>query len=68
MTYKELLSMPGMIDKLRFPQIQTETWGRTRRCEFHKGFGHDVEHYIALGYQLVGLIKYGFLKEFFERT
>ena len=35
-------------------------------CEFHKGFGHDVEHCIALGYQLASLIKDGFLKEYLE--
>ena len=33
-------------------------------CEFHKGYDHDVEHCIALGYQLAGLIKDGFFKEY----
>jgi len=37
-------------------------------CEFHKAFGHDVEHCITLGYQLVGRIKDEFLKEYLERS
>jgi len=52
MTYKELLAMPGMADKLRFPpkydrnlESRKEFW-----CKFHKAFGHNVEHCIALGY------------------
>jgi len=66
MTYKELLSMPGMADKLRFlPKSDKklrpwkETW-----CEFHKRFGNDVVHYITLSYQLASLVKDGFLKEY----
>jgi len=31
MTYKELLGMLGMVDKLRFPQNLTGTWGHERR-------------------------------------
>jgi len=68
MTYNELLNIPGVVDKLKFPQKydrnlrpQKETW-----CKFHKGFGHDVEHCIAMGYQLAGLVKDGFLKEYLE--
>jgi len=45
MSYKELLSMPGVMEKLKFPQKfdrnlgpRKDTW-----CEFHKGFGHDME-------------------------
>ena len=67
-TYKELLSIPGMADKLRFPPksdrnlgSRNETW-----CEFHKGFGYDVEHCITLGYQLADLVKDGFFKEYLE--
>jgi len=66
MTYKDLLSMPGMVDKLMFPPKSDRNLGSRKEtwCEFHKGFGHDVEHCIALGYQLAGLIKDGFLKEY----
>jgi len=68
MTYKELLAMPGMIDKLRFPPKSDKNLGLRKEvwCEFHKAFRHDVEHCITLGYQLTGLIKYGFLKEYVE--
>jgi len=57
-----------MEDQLRFPPKsdrnlwpQKEIW-----CDFHKAFGHDVEHCIALGYQLVGLVNDGFLKKYLE--
>ena len=58
MTYKELLAMPGMADKLRFPPKSDRNLGPRKEvwCEFHKAFEHDVEHCIALGYQLAGLI------------
>jgi len=68
MTYKEMLGMPGMAKKLMFPPKFDRNIGPRKEawCEFHKGFGHDVEHCIALGYQLAGLIKDGFLKEYLE--
>jgi len=68
MTYKELLVMPGMADKLRFPPKSDRNLGPRKEvwCEFHKAFGHDVEHCIALGYQLAGLIKDELLKEYLE--
>ena len=60
--------MLGMVDKLKFPPNsnrnlgpQKETW-----CKFHKGFWHDLECYIALDYQLAGLVRDGFLKEYQE--
>jgi len=68
MTYKELLSMPGVVEKLKFPQKSNRNLGQRKDtwCEFHKRFGHDVERCIALGYQLVGLVKDEFLKEHLE--
>ena len=70
MTYKDLLSMPGMADKLRFPPKSDKNLGprKETRWEFQKGFGHDVEHCITLGYQLEGLVKDGFFKEYLERN
>ena len=55
-----------MAEKLRFPPKSNRNLGSRKEAwyEFHKGFGHDVEHCIALGYQLAGLIKDGFLKEY----
>jgi len=57
-----------MADKLRFPPKSNRNLGSRKEiwCEFHKGFGHEVEHYIALGYQLADLIKDGFLKEYLK--
>jgi len=68
MTYKELLAMLGMTNKLRFPLKSDRILGLCKEvwCEFHKAFGHDVEHCITLGYQLAGLIKDGFLKEYLK--
>jgi len=57
-----------MAEKLRFPPKSDMNLGLRKKAwsEFHKGFGHDVELCIALGYQLAGLIKDGFLKEYLE--
>ena len=59
MTYKELLSMSRMANKLRFPLKSDRNLGPRKEtlCEFHKVFGHDVEHCITMGYQLAGLVK-----------
>jgi len=43
--------------------LQKDIW-----CEFHKGFGHDVDRCIALGNQLAGLVKDRFLKEYLEEN
>ena len=68
MNYRELLAILGMADKMRFPPKFDRNFGPRKElwCEFHKVFRHDVEHCIALGYQLAGLIKDGFLKEYLE--
>jgi len=44
-SYKELLGMPGEVDKLKFPQKTDRNLGSRKDvwCEFHKGFGHNVE-------------------------
>jgi len=57
-----------VVDKLKFPQKSDRNLGPRKEtwCEFHKGFGHDVEHCITLGYQLAGLMKDEFLKEYLE--
>jgi len=68
MTYKELLTIPGMADKLRFPSKIDRNLGPSKDtwCEFHKAFGHDVENCITLGYQLAGLVRDVFLKKYLE--
>jgi len=54
--------------KLRFPQKAYRNLGGRKDiwCEFHRGFGHDIERCMALGYQLAELLKKGFLKEYLE--
>jgi len=44
-SYKELLSMPGVVDKLKFPHKTDRNLGSRRDtwCEFHKAFGHNVK-------------------------
>ena len=60
--------MPGMANQLRFPSKFDRNLGPHKKiwCDFHKAFGHDLKHCIALGYQLAGLVKDGFLKEYLE--
>jgi len=60
--------MPGVTDKLEFPQKTDRNLGSRRDawCEFHKAFGHNVERCIALDHQLASLVKEGFLKEYLE--
>jgi len=51
-TYKELLVVSGMANKLRFPTKTDRNLGPSKDtwCEFHKAFGHDVENCITIGY------------------
>jgi len=44
-SYKELISIPMVAVKLRFPQKANRNLGARKNvwCEFHKGFEHDVE-------------------------
>ena len=60
--------MPRMAENLRFPSKSNMNLGLRKEalCDFHKWFGHDVEPCITSGYQLAGLIKDGFLKEYLE--
>jgi len=69
-SYKELLSMPGVVDKLKFPQKTNRSLGSRGDawCEFHRAFGHNVERCISLGFQLASLDKEGFLKEYLEAS
>jgi len=67
-SYKELIGIPVVAEKLRFPQKTDKNPGGRKDiwCEFHKGFGHGVKRCMALGYQLAELLKEGFLKEYLE--
>ena len=44
-------------DKILGPH--KESW-----CEFHEAFGHHINNFLALGYQLDELVKNGFLKDY----
>jgi len=65
---KELLALPGMANQLRFLTKSDRNLGPRKEiwCDYHKAFRYDVEHCITLGYQLAGLVKDGFLKEYLE--
>ena len=67
-SYKELLGVPGVVEKLKFPHETDKNLGPRKEVwyEFHNGFGYDVERCIALGHQLANLVKEGFLKEYLE--
>jgi len=67
-SYKELIGIPAVAEKLRFPQKANKNLGGRKDiwCEFHKGFEHGIERCMALGYQLAEILKEGFLKENLE--
>ena len=49
-SYKELIGIPAMAEKLRFPQKADKNLGERKDiwCEFHKGFEHGVERFRLL--------------------
>jgi len=55
-------------EKMRFPQKADRNLGGRKDiwCEFHKGFGLEIERCMALGYQLAELLKDDFLKEYLK--
>ncbi|XP_068486854.1 uncharacterized protein [Phaseolus vulgaris] len=63
---KDLIVVPNIADKLR-PLVKSDkvlgphkgSW-----CEFHEAFGHHINNFLALGYQLDELVKNGFLKDY----
>jgi len=67
-SYKELLSMPEVVDKLKFSHKTDWNLGSwiDAWCKFHKAYGYNVEQCIALAHQLASLVKEGFLKEYLE--
>ena len=67
-SYKELLGMARVVDKLKFLEKMKQNL-RSRKdswCKFHSAFMHNVERCIALGHQLADLVKDGFLKKYLE--
>jgi len=70
MSYKELIAIPYVVDKLKFPPKSDNNLGPSKGTwgKFHKAFGHDVRNCITLGYQLADLVKNGFQKEYLEES
>ena len=65
---KELIAIPDVADKLKFPPKGDNNLGLSKGtwCEFHKAFEHSLRNCLALGHQLADLVKDGFLKEYLE--
>ncbi|XP_068463658.1 uncharacterized protein [Phaseolus vulgaris] len=67
MGFADLIAIPNIAARLKVPEKTTNTvlgpspdaW-----CEFHKSFGHSINSYLALRYQLSELVKCGFLKDY----
>jgi len=55
-------------NRLKFPQKTDQLLGSRRDtwCDFHRAYGHDIEGWIALSYQLANLVKKGFLEEYIK--
>jgi len=64
-SYKELIAIPAVAEKLKFPQKANRNLGGRKDiwCEFHKEFGYGAKRCMALGYQLAKLLKEGLLKK-----
>jgi len=63
---KDLIVVPNIADRLRPPVKTDKVLGphKDSWCEFHEAFGHHINNCLALGHQLDGLVKNGFLKDY----
>jgi len=63
---KDLIVVTNIADRLRPPVKSDKVLGPHKEswCEFHEAFGHHINNYLALGYQLDELVKNGFLKDY----
>jgi len=66
MELKDLIIVPNIADRLRPPVKSDKILGPHKEswCEFHEAFGHHINNFLALGYQLDELVKNGFLKDY----
>jgi len=57
-----------VVDKFNFPRKTYRFLGSRREdwCEFHRAWGHNVERCLILAYQLLKLVKEGFLTRYLE--
>jgi len=67
---KDLIAVPNIADRLRPPVRTDKVLGSHKDawCEFHQAFGHHINNCLALGHQLVELVKNGFLKDYLAGT
>ena len=58
--------MPNIPERLRRPAKTDKVLGPRKDswCEFHEGFGHQIDNCLSLGYQLDELERTGFLKDY----
>jgi len=63
---KDLIVVPNIADRLRPPVKSEKVLGPHKEswCEFQEAFGHHINNFLALGYQLDELVKNGFLKDY----
>ena len=63
---KDLIVVPNIADRLRPPVKSNKVQGPHKEswCEFHEAFGHHINNFLALRYQLDELVKNGFLKDY----
>jgi len=67
---RDLIVVPNVADKLRPPVKSDKVLGPHKElwCEFHQAFGHHINNWSALGYQLDELVKNGFLRDYLAGT
>ena len=58
--------MPNIAERFRRPAKTDKVLGPRKDswCEFHEAFGHHIDNYLSLGYQLDELVRGGFLKDY----
>jgi len=63
---KDLIAMPNIAERLRRPTKSEKVLGPRKDswCEFHEAFGHHIDNFLSLGYQLDELVRNGFLKDY----
>ena len=63
----DLIAIPNIAARLKPPEkVSDKVLGPKPNawCEFHQSFGHSLDSWLALGYQLDDLVKSGFLNDY----
>ena len=63
---KDLIVVPNIAERLRRPTKTDKVLGPRKYswCEFHEAFGHHIDNFLSLGYQLDEQVRNGFLKDY----